>query len=82
MEEEKQVNANAVHYAGSTEGVQQVVCTLYATQINCALGDAMGTGRIHLDVPKVVCTHTDDLQQVITTKNDVKEALRIDMDRP
>ena len=42
----------------------------------------MGTGRIHLDVPKVVRTHTDDLQQVITTQNDVQEALRIDMGHP
>ena len=38
----------------------------------------MGTERIHLDVPKVVRTHTDDLQQVITTQNGVPEALHID----
>ena len=52
MEEEKQVNDNVVHFSGSTEGAQHIMRTYDVPQMDCALGDARGTGRTHLDVPK------------------------------
>ena len=49
MEEEKQVNDNVDHFAGSTEGAQHVMRTCDVSQIGCAFGDATVTGRGHLD---------------------------------
>ena len=52
FEEEKQVNDNVVHSAGSTEGAQHVMRTYDVAQMDCAFGDARGTGRTHLDALK------------------------------
>ena len=52
LEEEKQVNDNVGHSAGSTEGAQHIMRTCDVSQMVCAFGDATGTGRAHLDDPK------------------------------
>ena len=51
LEELKQVNDNVVHFAGGTGGDQHVMRTHDVSQMDCAFGDARGTGRTHLDVP-------------------------------
>ena len=51
MEDEKHVNDNVFYSAGSTEGAQHVMRTCDVPQMDCALGDARGTGRTHLDIP-------------------------------
>ena len=52
MEEDRQVNDNVSHTAGSIDGAAHIMRTCDVSQMVCAFGDATGTGRAHLDYPK------------------------------